>query len=406
MKLQSLAVEIMKSARAGETSLDLWKGYCEKIKNVVDNLNHTSICSIIHSFGHMRYKHTQLLSVLSTNLYKSVPFLTTKQITSVLKSFSLLNFKNEFMMQILSKHAAKLAPMMNPYELSTLLYSYASLNSCNLYVFYPIKCSVSDKIDKFGPKELSLLLGGLCKINCDDLQLITVVSSHFCKTISSNDPKSLSLSSNYLLRLKLGNSKIVAMFIAREIMRYKPKFSSQGLSLILNSISKYNDDISLFQRYSMIIQLRIDEFNIHSCCLVASAVSRANYKEIKLLEVLAERVGKQSNELYPQAVATLAYSFAKLNHLHGPLMYYSGKHLVSYLEDYTLDQICMIIKSYFILHIDDKEVLEFVIISLKHNWCLDKSGHKFAIKNSTTCGLLWIMECYAAFLIVNEVNNL
>lgn len=117
MKLQSLAVEIMKSARAGETSLDLWKGYCEKIKNVVDNLNHTSICSIIHSFGHMRYKHTQLLSVLSTNLYKSVPFLTTKQITSVLKSFSLLNFKNEFMMQILSKHAAKLAPMMNPYEL-------------------------------------------------------------------------------------------------------------------------------------------------------------------------------------------------------------------------------------------------------------------------------------------------
>lgn len=61
-------------------------------------------------------------------------------------------------------------------------------------------------------------------------------------------------------------------------MRYKPKFSSQGLSLILNSISKYNDDISLFQRYSMIIQLRIDEFNIHSCCLVASAVSRANYK--------------------------------------------------------------------------------------------------------------------------------
>lgn len=77
-----------------------------------------------------------------------------------------------------------------------------------------------------------------------------------------------------------------------------------------------------------------------------------------MYDKIAEHVGRNSLKLYPRAIASMLYSYARAKHLHGALFYFSGKHIQLNLGNYTCDEVAMVLRSFSVLNVKNEELLD------------------------------------------------
>uniref|UniRef100_A0A3B0N1R6 RNA-editing substrate-binding complex 6 protein domain-containing protein n=1 Tax=Theileria annulata TaxID=5874 RepID=A0A3B0N1R6_THEAN len=312
----------------------------------------------------MKYRDKNMLQLISARLIENIRQINSAQITSVLKAYSILNFRSDFLFRMMIPEISLKLDMMTVDQVSSIFYSYNNLGYYNKNLFQTIQSYLYSNVEKLTPYDLTLLLSGFCKnFKGFDEKFLTVLSFQFCKLLNSYDNKLFSLSVNSLSRLNFCKHKYLPSLIESEVYNRikssKEPLASRSLSLILNSLSKhYTSCTPLFTFLSQTVLNRLKEFDMHSVCLILSSFSRVTLSDAKTYDKIAEHVGRNSLKLYPRAIASMLYSYARANHLHGALFYFSGKHIQLNLGNYTCDEVSMALRAFSVLNVKNEELLD------------------------------------------------
>ncbi|XP_953977.1 uncharacterized protein TA05725 [Theileria annulata] len=312
----------------------------------------------------MKYRDKNMLQLISARLVENIRQINSAQITSVLKAYSILNFRSDFLFRMMIPEISLKLDMMTVDQVSSIFYSYNNLGYYNKNLFQTIQSYLYSNVEKLTPYDLTLLLSGFCKnFKGFDEKFLTVLSFQFCKLLNSYDNKLFSLSVNSLSRLNFCKHKYLPSLIESEVYNRvkssKEPLASRSLSLILNSLSKhYTSCTPLFTFLSQTVLKRLKEFDMHSVCLILSSFSRVTLSDAKTYDKIAEHVGRNSLKLYPRAISSMLYSYARANHLHGALFYFSGKHIQLNLGNYTCDEVSMALRAFSVLNVKNEELLD------------------------------------------------
>ncbi|UKJ88201.2 hypothetical protein MACJ_000645 [Theileria orientalis] len=361
-----LVRRIYKLARSGQTSVELWRECTLRTIEYMDRLDLRGVCSILHSYGYMKYRDRSMLELMAGRLIESIRMINSAQIANVLRAYSILNFRSDFLFRLIIPEISLRMDMMNAGQVASIFYSYANLGYYNMNLFQSIQSYMYKNIEQVRPYDLTLLLNGHCKnLRAFDDRFLTVLSFQFCKLLDSYDNKLFSQSVNALSRLGFCNHKYLPSLIESEVYNRvkaaKEVLPSKSISLILNALSRHYESCTpMFTFLSQNVLKRIKEYDLHSLCLVLSAFSRVSLSDSKTYDKIAEYIGRNSLKLYPRAIASMLYSYARAKHLHGALFYFSGKHVVINLDKYSCDEMAMILRSFALLNVKNEDVMSAV----------------------------------------------
>ncbi|BAM39298.1 conserved hypothetical protein [Theileria orientalis strain Shintoku] len=361
-----LVRRIYKLARTGQTSVELWRECTARTVEYMDKLDLRGVCSILHSYGYMKYRDRSMLELMAGRLIENVRMLNCAQIASALRAYSILNFRSDFLFRLAMPEISLRMDMMTVGQVASIFYSYANLGYYNRNLYRSIQSYMYKNLEQVGAYDLTLLLNGHCRNQRGfDARFLTVLSFQFCKMLDTFDNKLFSQSVNALSRLGFCNHKYLPGLIESEVYSRvkgaREALPSKSISLILNALSRHYESCTpLFTFLSQNVLKRIKEYDLHSLCLALSAFSRVSLSDAKTYDKIAEYIGRNSLKLYPRAIASMLYSYARAKHLHGPLFYFSGKHVEVNLDKYSCDEMAMILRSFALLNVKNEGVMSAV----------------------------------------------
>ncbi|EKX73890.1 conserved hypothetical protein [Theileria equi strain WA] len=360
-----LVKRVSQLAKSGQTDIQIWRECTTNLIELIDELDIKDISSVLHSYGYMKYRHKKLLELVASKIGENVKTVSTNNVAKILKAYSILKFRSDFLFRLLVPQISMYLQTMSAANAASIFYSYAHLGYYNKNFYAAFQSCFSRLISNLSPYDLTLVLCGYCKVRKGmDEKFLTILACQFCKLIDSYDNKSFSLSVNALSRINFCNHQHVKKLVESEVYTrtsLKTTFSSQSLALILNALSKHTPrPSSLFNHLSRIVVKRIKECDIHSLCLISASFSKVALADAKMFDKIAEAVGRISLQIYPRAIASILYSYGRVKHLHGALVYYFAKHVELYAEEYTCDEIGMILRSLCLLNVRNEEVLTSV----------------------------------------------
>ncbi|EDO07322.1 uncharacterized protein BBOV_IV009680 [Babesia bovis T2Bo] len=360
-----LVSRIVESSKHGECSITLWRDYSNAVVNIASFMDIKDIVKVLDAYSFMRYRHVKLLDTLATRVFELLYKMNGTDIVSVLRSYAILEHRNDFMFRLMLPEVSKLLELLSLTDLSSIFYSYSRLGYYNHHLTSCVEAAIVENIQHVRPKELSYVLNGLGKLRVRWNKLETVLGCRFCSIVDLCSHTDLGLIVNALGRLDFCGQPHLFSVVETEIYRKAVELNSQSISLVANAISRHSDAGKPLEFIGRHVKKRLKEFDIHSLCLLSAAFSRRGNVREDLFDSMAERVGSLSVQLYPRAVASLTFSYARTKHLYGPLMLFSGKHLERFMDFYTCNEAAMVLRAHNLLNIRNEDML----LALASNIC-------------------------------------
>lgn len=365
-------VSFLRQGGIKENRLVIWKALSLRAQQLIPVLSGEDAVRILYAFSIRRLRDEALIQPLLQRLMPLLHTLGAPELSRCLSALARLNVRADVFFRSASRHVAIRAAGMSPRELSEIAFAYGRLRYFHLPLHNVLRVQVVQQLQSFQPRDLTLLLHSLKALKLNDSPLFCSVVSQVNRILPQFTGDELVVVLNTYAAFQITHSLSLQM-LSEMLYQKRNDLVPFSLGLALHSMSRLMDHDWGFLATNLVEKATTEGkyYRLDSISLVLYGTSRLlprcpalEPRVTALFKMLGRRMGELALHLTPSVVTTAAYAYAKANVRYGPVFYHTPIHIARYAEDYTPDQLGLVVKAFTRMNIYHPGLFESVISQL------------------------------------------